>query len=300
VIDKNNIEFDEIFRHQLENTSAPVPPGVWEGISSSIGAGTGVAAAAVKTAIWMKVAIATTVIGVASLVAYQVFVRKDAEVINKPVIIDNTSEISVNSTNQEGNKDHTVVANSQAGHVQVPETMAATHAVRKEIFRKPAIASPNKAEVPYIHESSFYEIKDEVSMNYVSNMNESVVPKIDTARNNSQAGEEKTEIPYIPEKEPVAYLVDSSFLYVPNVVTPNGDGVNDEYLIDIKGEEFVVITIYSLKSVKLFETRNKTVAWDCKMPNGEPAPEGNYIVKVVYKFKNKAKSTSSTMLRLIK
>jgi hypothetical protein len=36
------------------------------------------------------------------------------------------------------------------------------------------------------------------------------------------------------------------------------------------------------------------------MPNGEIAPEGDYLVKVVYKFKNKSKNTSVTKLKLIK
>ncbi len=296
--ENNNIEqFDELFKQQLENASTPVPNGVWEGISSSIGTGTGAATIAVKTAFWMKAAITASVIGVVSLVTYQVINEKGTEPVpvRQPVIIEKSApqeEVSPNVEKQDEAITVPDAGTQVAKHEEHLAKAARTH--------KNAKKNEVQAETQSPADIKFFEIKDEVSMQYVNKMNDNVVPKFDSSKMEKAGDEEKTEIPYVPEKESVAYQVDSSFIYIPNVFTPNGDGVNDGYQIDIKGEEYVQIIIYNNKSVKIFETRNKNVAWDGRMPNGEIAPEGNYIVKVIYKFKNKAQTTATTKLKLIK
>ena len=83
-------------------------------------------------------------------------------------------------------------------------------------------------------------------------------------------------------------VLDSAFINVPDAVTPNGDGYNDGYLIQLVGEESVNITIYDAAGEIVFSTRNKYQAWNCTLPNGELAPVGKYFVRVEYKFKNQA------------
>ncbi|MEN9346336.1 MAG: hypothetical protein RLZZ60_1805, partial [Bacteroidota bacterium] len=52
----NESQLDELFRDQLSQANASVPPGTWEAVSSGIGASTA-ATTAVQSAIWMKAAI---------------------------------------------------------------------------------------------------------------------------------------------------------------------------------------------------------------------------------------------------
>jgi flagellar hook assembly protein FlgD len=66
------------------------------------------------------------------------------------------------------------------------------------------------------------------------------------------------------------------------------------------GEENVEIIIYSISNEVLFRTTNKYQAWNCKLPNGQDAPEGSYLVKVIYQFKGKSKETTVRKLTIIK
>jgi len=296
VKENNNIEFDEIFRQELGNASAPVPPGVWEGVSASVGSGSGIAAVAVKSAIWMKAAIAVSVIGALAVVGYQVLIKDESEPVVNPVKTENISSNEVHS--EQGKKDvpAQIVITEDAAVSKHQTSGHTSHANPRHTSNERSFL-----DMPVQPKITFYEIKDEISMNYVKDMNENVVPGFDSSKTvKADTEDEEIDVPYIPEKESIALMVDSSYIYIPNVVTPNGDGVNDVYLIDVKGEEFVQILIYNSKSVKLFETKNKNAAWDCKLPNGEMAPEGNYFVRVIYKFKNKPKTTSDTKLKLIK
>ncbi len=291
--EKNYIqEFDDLFKQQLENASTPVPQGVWESVSSSIGSGATVATAAVKTAIWMKAAIAASIIGVVSVVSYQVF-KTDTVVPAKPLNTEkapetfkaeDTEKLAQNDVPSAG-----PVKESGEKHIEIMVS-------RGVPLEEPPMI-PNTFDSPadtYTAEGTF---DSETTREYLEKVkNEQAKP--DTAQV-AASDEEKAESPFVKEL-PAVKAPDSSYIYVPNVVTPNGDGVNDEYLIDIKGEEFVQIIIYSVKNVKLFETRNKLFSWDCKLPNGEMAPEGTYIVKVIYKFKNKEKTSTTTKLTLIK
>lgn len=70
----------------------------------------------------------------------------------------------------------------------------------------------------------------------------------------------------------------------PNVITPNGDGINDFFLIKFPHESAV---IYNRWGQKLFEGRDQ-VSWDGRTPIGDAVPDGTYyyvvtIGKNVYK-----------------
>jgi len=70
---------------------------------------------------------------------------------------------------------------------------------------------------------------------------------------------------------------------VPNVFTPNYDGVNDAFYIANKG-----ITEYSLKifdryGILEFETVSPNIAWDGTTPSGLPVITGTYFYVLVAK-----------------
>ncbi|MGY6563094.1 MAG: gliding motility-associated C-terminal domain-containing protein, partial [Luteibaculaceae bacterium] len=98
-----------------------------------------------------------------------------------------------------------------------------------------------------------------------------------------------------PENIP---LLKESILELPNIFTPNNDGVND-FFIPIKAENIVLekVIIQNRWGQTVFE--NNEVSWDGSF-QGKPTPDGTYFYIVTYKDKNdklKSKSGSVTLKR---
>jgi gliding motility-associated-like protein len=72
-------------------------------------------------------------------------------------------------------------------------------------------------------------------------------------------------------------------LFIPNVFSPNGDGLNDNFKIDHVNCEYLDITIYDRWGKFLYQTGDKNFLWDGKF-NGNPLPEGVYYFHVEYKL----------------
>ena len=69
-------------------------------------------------------------------------------------------------------------------------------------------------------------------------------------------------------------------LLIPNVFTPNNDGVNDVLTLNYFGDGVYEILIYDRWGAAIFSTRDKQVFWDGTTSSGEPAPEGVYYMYV--------------------
>ncbi len=72
-------------------------------------------------------------------------------------------------------------------------------------------------------------------------------------------------------------------LLIPNVFTPNADGINDPYRVLICGAELFQLSIYDRNGTRLFTSRDPEVGWDGRI-YGKTAPEGMYIAKLRYRF----------------
>jgi gliding motility-associated-like protein len=282
--------FDGIFRETLENSSAPVPPGVWEGVSASIGSGSVVAGAAVKTAIWMKAVIAAVTISAVSLVAYQISKDEPAETPKTTEQISTETPTPV-ATNTESTKSNKVIYLQEG----TPRSKNSTPKQHSE----PGADKASGAEVPYAGPNPIYSM----DANLVNPKIDHVAEPETVTENESVEQPENQQKPEAKELNPTTeytYFKDSSSIFIPTAVTPDGDGINDTYIINLVGEESVEIIIYSKSNEVLFRTTNKYQAWNCKLPNGQDAPEGSYLVKVIYQFKGKSKETTVRKLTIIK
>jgi len=79
------------------------------------------------------------------------------------------------------------------------------------------------------------------------------------------------------------------FMNIPNIFTPNGDGLNDFFLpreFLAKGLTSFKMDIYNRWGQKIFETTNLTGSgWDGKF-NDVPQPEGVYVYMIDATFKD--------------
>jgi gliding motility-associated-like protein len=71
--------------------------------------------------------------------------------------------------------------------------------------------------------------------------------------------------------------VREAVLAIPNVFTPNGDGINDFFSSGYDGDELFMMQIFDRWGTKYFETRNRNQFWDGKDFNGQEAEAGVYF-----------------------
>ncbi len=70
-------------------------------------------------------------------------------------------------------------------------------------------------------------------------------------------------------------------LDIPNVFTPNGDGVNDEFIIKYDGIEQYEVLIYDRDGKNVFSTTSPNIYWNGKKNNsGQELPAGTYFYVV--------------------
>lgn len=73
-------------------------------------------------------------------------------------------------------------------------------------------------------------------------------------------------------------IVDAGMtINIPNVFTPNGDGVNDAFDIKSTGVKEMTLNIYNRWGQKLYEFTGPKATWDGRTVNGEHAPDGTYF-----------------------
>jgi len=76
---------------------------------------------------------------------------------------------------------------------------------------------------------------------------------------------------------------DDARVYIPNVFTPNNDGVNDLFTItELCGAKLVELKIYNRWGQLLFITEQPGKGWDGRNSAGEVVPEGSYYYSVIF------------------
>lgn len=78
----------------------------------------------------------------------------------------------------------------------------------------------------------------------------------------------------------IQYQVLDPNLQIPNVFTPNNDGIQDEYVIRYQGGETFQLDIYDRWGRPVYTGNQPDFGWDGYHPNGSPASEGVYFYTV--------------------
>lgn len=77
----------------------------------------------------------------------------------------------------------------------------------------------------------------------------------------------------------VCFVIDVDvfeFINIPNVFTPDGDGVNDQFYINSSGFKEFGIEIYNRWGLKVFEAGSATIKWDGRSTAGVELSDGTY------------------------
>lgn len=71
------------------------------------------------------------------------------------------------------------------------------------------------------------------------------------------------------------------YFYMPNSFTPNGDGLNDEFLGYGIGVKDFELSIYDRWGIELFVTENYREGWDGRYKSGKYVPLGVYVYRMI-------------------
>jgi gliding motility-associated-like protein len=61
-----------------------------------------------------------------------------------------------------------------------------------------------------------------------------------------------------------------------NVFSPNGDGINDEFVIPTNGKDILSFKVFSKSGIKIYETEAKIIRWDGRNSSGTLLSPGMY------------------------
>lgn len=257
----------ELFQEKLAQHQSPVSPEVWASVSSSISSGTTVVSSGLS--ILTKSIIgglsASAVIGGVWMLTHQTTSSTKTE---------NSKEIDKTSIQTKSN-DQKAAIKSISKPAKIYEHVFLIPEIPQDdngpAFGPGTLHSGNgsASSGPFI---SLTDKDPEVIpalpiQAIVSNQNFTAIPENPIAN-----------MPVTHEPE-TASIVQEEIIVLPNIFTPNGDGKNDEFSIDLSSYEFTdfSLVILDMQNQLVFKSNNPQENWNGKKVDGDVCPAGTYI-----------------------
>ncbi len=76
------------------------------------------------------------------------------------------------------------------------------------------------------------------------------------------------------------FVVGTPDLFIPNVFSPNGDEINEDFRVEYSGSQPFQVQIFDRWGVKHYESRNKEAGWKGTNLDGVQVPEGVYYYRI--------------------
>lgn len=281
-------------------TFAPDAPNIWAGIEQGIQANAAAQTATVAKTITSKLTITIAKIAAilvipASVVVYFVSDEKSNVVENKKV------EQTISTTP------------NKITEIEKPTvTLTATETSTKKLLAK--IELKKEASNPKVSSNQNQNQETEKSIittHKPTNFDQEIaLNKTDKAKETISVKSVeillKEEVEEIEEQETKGdvYATENvvGIKTMTNVFTPNNDGINDKYVIDLEGEKFYNLKIYNYNNELVFESNDKNTNWDgINFKTGQACKSDTYYGILAYKLNSDDKiQTRMTKINLIR
>ncbi|MEI8192533.1 MAG: gliding motility-associated C-terminal domain-containing protein [Flavobacteriia bacterium] len=240
----NQESFETILKEKLNAHEVPVRPELWNNVAKSAGISSG------GIGIGTVLGIASGVLLVAGTLGYFMFspTQKKEAVDSRAV--------------------KTVVKESQVQQKEIlPKNTTPTAENNKETLLFDEIESSFEIPVTETRTLEQMPINEETAEIPSLTLNTPVIEKVQMPAPKELT---KAQAPSISEIKPFAQRT------LPNTITPNNDGINDELMFDASGlTDFNLVVIDQAYKV-IFSTTDPAFRWAGNLPNGDAVPAGNY------------------------
>jgi gliding motility-associated-like protein len=274
----------ELFSQKLGNHEVPVNPELWSSIASQIPA---VTSTSVATGVGLTTKLLIGISVAASLATGVYFLQaenknQDVKRIPETILpsevkqtgekdnkIENSSVDNSSEKTSESKKpiDSKITDNFSESNTQSNVISGVTNPVKNEedIIVETKSNVETKAAVEICSKSDVKAQEDpKVSDNKVHVQNENIKPTV------------QTNSVLIPKESSIQ-------ITLPNVFTPNGDGVNDYLELKISEVAEFSVVILNENGQVIFQSQDLYFRWDGLLPNGDKASRGTYVYYVTGK-----------------
>jgi gliding motility-associated-like protein len=299
-------EIKELFREKLQSHEVMPGKGVWTNVSASITNSAVATSSGAGAASLLKVAVAVvgiTGLGVATYFLVQeneTSVEKELSTISHKTEENKTETKEVDSQNVLDNKTENLSSNTIIPPIIDDTEFSSTDVAEEQRNAQITGEEPQAGQEPLSKNSETDESQEPVT----ANGNESVTEE-PTVANESVVEDvvNSTESEVIePVQEEIAEPEDANIfeeeITLPNVFTPNNDGINDYFEIAMSEKlDFQIIVIDQTNAV-VYQSTSVNFRWDGRLQSGDPAPPGNYVYFISAKTLSGNDFVKSSALRI--
>jgi gliding motility-associated-like protein len=258
---------DELFRSKLANAEVPAPNGVMEALQSNLASGASQHVVSQSASSVWSSAIGLKVAGIAAVVGLS---------IGGVIWLGNDEQKPVKTSPEKQKEEKGISLEVIESAPKITDSMLIES--RSNVI-KYSFGDPQKEEMTDLSEDQSIEV-------YRPPMEE-MGPIVQIYRNNeSRNNVKKVEVEEEEMEVQTFGLPDQMNAYndvKPNVFTPNGDGINDSFFVELNTAEFVELVVLNRAGMKVFGTTDKNRKW-AGDHLGMPCSPGSY--RVILKTKN--------------
>jgi gliding motility-associated-like protein len=297
---KDQEKIEKTFREKLEDYKVPVAASAWAGIEGAIGQGASTVATSVST-MFYAAAVVLSVVFTTTIISYNtdrdntkqeqalipdveetnnseetpntlVFIEEETETLN-------TEEEKTTAT--KAKKSNYVVKEVNKNTTKTESTVKVEKVEENKLF---AFASASVSggyaplRVNFSHMSSegtkiLWNFGDKTQSTLNNPTHTFVYPGVYTVTLivTDSKGNKITDIKTIEVKE------GSSITNISPIITPNGDGISDEFTFTAKNITDFHLTIYTKAGKEVFESKDINTTWKGLSSNGKKLPEDSYL-----------------------
>lgn len=261
--DKDDIR--ELFQQKLKNHEVQVKPELWSAISSNL-TPTAAAASPGLSSAW-KWFIGLTSAASLSIVAVYLYQQDEAQAANT-------------TTNQQ------IQHQEAQNELPEPKAQLVQSAQQDNLTPKQAVKRTAEQDPSSVEEITAFVQPDfeQVELQQKPNNNGNKTEASNTSTQTSQAAKQVTEVKQQNQAQETTEANEQQQLAqeleigkVPNVITPNNDGINDLFSIELKGIQDFSITILDRENKKVFSSTDPDFVWNGTDPGENQLPSGAYI-----------------------